>query len=470
MIRPVMASLWPRLNPYIPVWPTPKQAAFMALPHFEALYGGAAGGGKSVALLAAALMYVDIPGYSALILRRNYRAFEQQGGLVELSKLWLAGTGAVWNEATSTWRFPSGATLAFRHLHDVGHLQGSEYHFIGVDELADVLESDCLYLFTRLRAKATSSIPCRMRATANPIGPGVEWVYQRFLIEGPSAGRVFIPARFEDNPHLDRDAYRNSLAQLPWFMREALAEGRWDIRPTGGLFLRRWFEHALVDYQGLPTDLTICRFWDLAATKSQSGSDPDYTAGVLLGRSKESGLYVLDATRAQASDLEVRELIARVAQSDRDLARAKGWREPVIRIEQEPGAAGAYLIGEFRRRGLAGFDVRGVRPHGSKEDRARPLSALAEAGDLRLLRGPWNGPLVDELCAFPLGAHDDQVDALSGAYAQLVDADGGHARVRQLIITDGPEPRRGKWYGCDPPPPPPWWERQGRDWRDPWPR
>src|SRR5207249_1378374 len=133
--------------------------------------------------------------------------------------------------------------------------------------------------------------------------------------------------------------------QLPWFLREALQEGRWDIRPTGGLFLRRWFEHALIEDQRLPTDLILCRFWDLAATSSQAGSDPDHTAGVLLGRSKEGGLYVLDATRAQASDLEVRELIARVAQSDRDLARAKGWRDPAIRIEQEPGAAGTYLIG-----------------------------------------------------------------------------------------------------------------------------
>jgi predicted phage terminase large subunit-like protein len=406
----------------------------MCLPHLEALFGGAAGGGKSVALLAAALMYVDVPGYSALILRRNYRSFEQHGGLLELAKQWLSGTNAVWSEATSTWRFPSGATLSFRHLHDVGHLQGSEFQFIGVDELTEVTEQDYLYLFARLRAKADSSIPSRMRVTSNPVGPGVEWVYQRFLIEGLSAGRVFIPARFEDNPHLDQAGYRASLAQLPWFLRGALEEGRWDIRPEGGLFLRHWFAGSFVEYPRLPADLSLCRFWDLAATKARVGADPDYSAGVLLGRDPNGLLYALEVQRVQASDLEVLDLIARTAQADRLLAKKMDWPDPMIRVEQEPGAASAYLIGDLRRRMLAGFDFRGVRPNGSKADRARPLSALAEAGELRLVRAPWNGAFLDELCAFPFGGHDDQVDALSGAFEQLVANTRQRARVTRLRI------------------------------------
>ncbi|MDP9233573.1 MAG: phage terminase large subunit, partial [Actinomycetota bacterium] len=452
--------LWPRLNRYIPIWPTPKQAAFMALSDLEALFGGAAGGGKSVALLAAALMFADVPGYSALILRRSYRSFEQHGGLIELSKQWLSRTDATWNEATSTWRFPSGATLAFRHLHDVGHLQGSEYQFIGVDELAEVEEQDYLYLFARLRAKADSSVPCRMRVTCNPVGPGVEWVYQRFLIEGPSASLIFIPARFEDNPHLDQVGYRAALARLPWFLRGALQDGRWDIRPQGGLFLRSWFAGGTLEYPQLPADLTLCRFWDLAATKSRAGSDPDYTAGVLLGRDREGVFYVIDVVRAQASDLEVIELIARTAEADRRLAETKGWRAPMIRVEQEPGAASIYLIGEFRRRSLAGFDFRGVRPRGSKQDRARPLSAVAEAGELRLRRAPWNGTFLDELCAFPLGSHDDQVDALSGAYARLAEGERrGHVRIHRAIFGEPPSRIGRRRRFVDPPPPPHPWER-----------
>jgi predicted phage terminase large subunit-like protein len=428
--------LWPRLNRYIPIWPTPHQAAFMALPHLEALFGGAAGGGKSVALLAAALMDVDIPGYSALILRRSYRSFEQQGGLVELSKAWLSPTDASWNEAASTWRFPSGATLAFRHLHDVGHLQGSEFQFIGVDELAQIAEDDYQSLFARLRAKAGSPIPRRMRAASNPSGPGVEWVYQRFLIEGESASRVVIPSRLEDNPHLDQAGYRAALAQLSWSQRAALEEGRWDIRPEGGLFLRSWFDGGILEYPRLPASLSLCRFWDLAATRGRVGSDPDYTAGVLLGRGRDGVFYVIDVVRAQASDLEAMELIVRTTEADQHLAETKGWRAPMIRVEQEPGAGSTYLIGELRRSKLAGFDLRGVRPKGSKEDRARPLSAVAEAGELRLRRAPWNRAFLDELCAFPLGRHDDQVDALSGASGQLVGDTHRRARVRKLRIVN----------------------------------
>jgi predicted phage terminase large subunit-like protein len=261
-------------------------------------------------------------------------------------------------------------------------------------------------------------------------------VYQRFLIEGASAGRIFIPAKFEDNPHLDQVGYRASLAQLPWFLRGALEEGQWDIRPEGGLFLRRWFEGCFVEYPRLPSDLTLCRFWDPAATKGRAGSDPDYTAGVLLGRDRAGLLYVIDVVRAQASDLEVFELIARTAAADRLLAKKMEWPAPMIRMELEPGAASIYLIGELRRGRLAGFDFRGVRPRGSKQDRARPLSAPAESGELRLLRAPWNGAFLDELCAFPLGGHDDQVDALSGAFEELLVNARGHARVTKLRIVN----------------------------------
>jgi predicted phage terminase large subunit-like protein len=233
---------------------------------------------------------------------------------------------------------------------------------------------------------------------------------------------------------LGEASYRASLAQLPWFQRVALAEGRWDIRPTGGLFLRSWFDGCIVEYPRLPVDLSLCRFWDLAATKGRAGSDPDYTAGVLLGRGPDGVLYVIDVVRAQASDLEILELIAQTAQADRRLAEVKGWAAPMIRMEQEPGAASTYLIGEFRRRRLVGFDFRGVRPRGSKLDRARPLSAPADAGELRLLRAPWNGDFLDELCAFPVGRHDDQVDALSGAFEQVLANIRGRARVTKARI------------------------------------
>jgi hypothetical protein len=110
-----------------------------------------------------------------------------------------------------------------------------------------------------------------MRATSNPCGPDVDWVYHRFLIEGPSQGRVFIPAKFEDNPHLDQAGYKASLAQLPWFQRGPLEEGRWDIRPEGGLFLRAWFQEGVVESPRLPADLSLCRLWDPCGNEGPCG-------------------------------------------------------------------------------------------------------------------------------------------------------------------------------------------------------
>jgi hypothetical protein len=73
----------------------------------EALYGGAAGGGKSTALLMGALLYVDVPGYSALILRRTYTDLALPGALMDVAHEWLEGSAATWHEMEKTWRFPS---------------------------------------------------------------------------------------------------------------------------------------------------------------------------------------------------------------------------------------------------------------------------------------------------------------------------------------------------------------------------
>src|SRR5205807_375020 len=178
---------------YIPIRPTPRQMAFLHLWQEEAFFGGAVGGGKSVALLAAALQYVDVPGYAALIVRRNYMELVQPGGLIDLSKRWLGGTDAVWRESDYTWRFPSGATLTFRHLNDpnaVFALQGGEYQFIGIDELTEIDQEQYFFLFSRLRKLAGVTIPIRMRAASNPVGRGAQWVYEHFVAADPAWGRI----------------------------------------------------------------------------------------------------------------------------------------------------------------------------------------------------------------------------------------------------------------------------------------
>lgn len=440
--------LAPRLNRYVPIRPTPKQSAFLLVPHREAFYGGAAGGGKSSALLAASLQYADVAGYAALLVRRSFFELTQPNGLIDLSKQWLAGTDAVWRESDFTWRFPSGATLTFRHLLDARAelaFQGGEYQYIGVDEVTELEEDSYRFLFSRLRARAGSTLPLRMRAASNPYGPGAEWVYQRFVVEGPSVGRVFVRAVFEDNPHLDLVSYDESLRELPPGMREQLRHGSWDVRPEGGLFKRRWFDGRFVGPERLPSDLSLCRFWDLASTEQIRGSDPDHTAGVLLGRDHDGLFYVLDVVRARTTPLNVQKLIERVSEEDRQDASHRDWGAPAIRIEQEPGSAGKMLVDFYGRRVLQRFDFKGVVSSGSKDARAAPVSARAEAGHLLVSRAPWNGAFLDELCAFPFARHDDQVDALSGAYTELAGQSvKRHARISRAVFRETPGRRNSR--------------------------
>ena len=224
-------ALTPRLTPYIPHSPEPPQAAFLLLDCLEAFYGGAAGGGKSDALLMGALQYVDHADYDALIVRRTYAELSKPGAIMARSQEWLRPTDADWNETRKIWRFPSGATLSFgfcKREADVYQYQGAEFDFIGFDELTQFTERQYTYLFSRLRRRSGSPVPSRMRSASNPGGIGHGWVKKRFPIDGkPRARRVFIPAKLADNPHLDRDAYVQSLMELPEVTRQQLLEGDW---------------------------------------------------------------------------------------------------------------------------------------------------------------------------------------------------------------------------------------------------
>lgn len=178
------------------------------------------------------------------------------------------------------------------------------------------------------------------------------------------------------------------------------------LPPGGVLFNREWF--PVVD--AVPADAHSARYWDMAATEARVGSDPDWTAGCLMAE-QEGIYYIVDIRRVRERPRGVEHLIRQTAELDGtgvDL-----W------IEQEPGASGVNTIDHYSREVLKGFAVRGQRATGSKVERANPLSAAAEAGNVRLVRGAWINIFLDELQSFPLGAHDDQVDAASGAMAKL---------------------------------------------------
>ena len=424
----MLASIAPRWSRYIPpsdgvacascpshhlTLAHDKQYAFLMAPQREVLYGGAAGGGKSAALLIGALQYVDIPGYSAILFRRSYTDLALPGALMDRTQEWLRRTDAHWNDLTKTWTFPKGGTLTFgylSHTNDRYRYQSAEFQYIGFDELTQFPENDYRYLFSRLRqvkVGQVSSVPLRMRAASNPGGIGHDWVKQRFVTEGSTHERAFIPAKLADNPSLDAEGYIRSLSELDPITRQQLLNGDWTARHGGTKFKREWFD--IVDVA--PPESRFVRYWDLAATFPEAGEDPDWTTGLKLGLHTNGSFYVADVVRFRETPQVVEAKIARTAEID-----GVGC---AIRMEQEPGASGVMTIDHFARKVLLGYDFRGVRTSGAKEERANPVSAAAERRQIKLVKANWTTAFLDEIEAFPLGSHDDQVDALSGAYQEL---------------------------------------------------
>lgn len=396
-------------NPYIPHEPTIPQARFLLSLDRELCYGGQAGGGKSDALLMAALQFVEVPGYNAILFRKTYQDLSLPEALMDRAASWLAGTDAKWRGMEHQWVFPSGAVMTFGYLQtpaDRYRYQSAAFQFIGFDELTQFEEGSYTYLFSRLRKASGSDVPLRMRAATNPGGIGHAWVKARFVDTGK-----LIPASLHDNPYIDQEAYEGSLNMLDAVTRAQLRDGNWLVA-NGIMFRREWFP-IVEDY---PRDASFVRYWDLAATADTGRNNPDWTSGCQLAQ-KDGRYWIVDMAHTRATPLGVQELIRQKATSD--------GRRCAIWMEQEPGSSGVNTIDHYRREVLAGYEFYGDKVTGSKIERARPLSAAAEAGNVMLVKGPWNEAFLDEVCSFPSGAHDDQVDAVSGALA--------HASARFLI-------------------------------------
>jgi len=397
-------------NPFIPHMPTPKQTAFLACMLREAFYGGSAGGGKSDALLMGAAQFVHVPEYSGLLLRRTYADLSLPGAIMDRASDWWGDTDAVWSRTEKRWQFPSGARISFGFLAtdaDLERYKSAEFQYVGVDEMTQFTERQVMFLFSRLRRLRGARVPIRLRGASNPGSIGHEWVKNRYLSPESQRERPFFPARLTDNPHLDREEYEKSLENLDPVTRAQLLAGDWNARYDGNLFRREWY--SVID--ALPEQARRVRYWDLAATKESASHDPDWTVGARVSRTADGMWTIEDIRRFRGSPAEVEQMLRRTAELD-------GTGVPVF-IEQEPGASGKIVTDRFIREVLVGYAVYAVRATGPKIERAKPYSAQVNAGNVRILRAPWNAAYFDEHEAFPLGAHDDQVDAGSGAFAQL---------------------------------------------------
>jgi predicted phage terminase large subunit-like protein len=248
---------------------------------------------------------------------------------------------------------------------------------------------------------------------------------------------ICLPARFEkDHPHPMRtDIYRGGtgkhwkdnrqegeplwpkmfpleeLDRRAASMSEYAIAGQLQQRPMareGGMFKRAWFEGKFVESIDIRPGTKWVRHWDLG---SSTTAQADYTVGLKLGRMPDGRFVVGDVIRVKAEGHEVRQLIKTTAEQD--------GRHCEISLPKDPGQAGKVQAIDFVKM-LAGWNVHAEAETGDKATRAEPVSAQAFHGNLLIKRANWNDDFLEELCLFPAAPHDDQVDALSGAFARLL--------------------------------------------------
>ncbi|MBU3640007.1 phage terminase large subunit [Polynucleobacter sp. AP-RePozz3-80-G7] len=437
------------------------QTQFLATSADIAIYGGAAGGGKTWALLLEPLRHVVTnTEFAAVFFRRNTVQVRNPGGLWDESNKLYPLMYAKPVSHVLEWHWPKGGRVKFAHLeHENTKLdwQGAQIPLICFDELTHFSRSQFFYLLSRNRSM--SGVKPYIRATCNPdadswVAELIEWwidqksglaipersgvvrwfiVINDKILWGDSAQELiekygsvdlpsdheeqvhpksltFISAKLSDNKALLKSDpnYLANLKALPAVEQARLLGGNWKIRPAAGLYFRReWCE--IVD--AIPSGTRFVRYWDLAATPKTEGNDPDWTIGVKLGHNPVTGLYyVAHVVRLRDTSLKVENSIINMASSDTSACR--------IGLPQDPGQAGksqaSYLIGK-----LAGYTVTARPERGSKIIRFGPFSAQAQAGNVKILRGSWNEAFFTSLEGFPDANHDDDVDACGGAFGMF---------------------------------------------------
>jgi predicted phage terminase large subunit-like protein len=447
------------------------QEQFLSSPADIVIFGGAAGGGKSFGVLLETLRHcTNNPLFAAVAFRRNNTQVRNPGGLWDASMKLYPKTGAYPVTHILEWRWPGGGKVKFNHLENENTVldwQGAEVPLIIFDELTHFLESQFWYMLSRNRSM--SGVKGYIRATTNPDADSwvarliAWWIDQDtgYAIEERSGvlryfirvdeqllwanspeelleqygirdedgyllpadhedqiqpkSLTFILSKLTDNKILMKSdpSYMANLKAMSRVERERLLGGNWKIKPAAGLYFKR-SDVTLIDR--VPTDvLKWVRCWDLAATEvGENNPNPDYTAGVLMGRRPNGKFVIADVVRERLRSQKVRELVLRTANND-------GYDVP-IHLPQDPGQAGKEQAESYIRE-LVGFIVSAERVTGDKLSRADPFAAQWQAGNVEVVRGAWNDAYFSELEQFPADkktGHDDQVDASSDCFAELV--------------------------------------------------
>lgn len=443
-------------NPWIPKLnnegkpykPNKKQMQALLMQDVDDLFfGGAVGGGKSEFFLQDASLYLDVPGYAALILRKKRRDLKAKGGLIPRSKQWwMAHPGNKYGRAKFDghdfiWEFPTRdpsrpSSVSFGYLDhedDENNYGSTEYQRVYADESGQIRPYQLEFLFSRMRGTRdiTDVVPTGMRSASNPGLPYHAYIKSKYVDDVTrSLDSAFIPSTLDDNiENVDIDKYNKSLEHLDPVRYQQLRHGDWEVQSEGQMFDRTWYDERLLDH--LPELLkgqryVATRYWDMAATKDRKGKNPAWTAGCLMAKminsradagERENGLaYIMDMVRSRQDPQGVEKLLKTTAAAD---AALEVLDRVDIHIEQEGGGQAKILLDYYQRQVLGAYSVTADKVTKSKEDRAVPLSTKSRQGHIWIVKGPWMNDFFNELEAFPNGKIKDQVDCTSGALNKL---------------------------------------------------
>lgn len=440
------------------------QECFLSTAADIAIYGGAAGGGKSFALLLEPLRYLDVPGFNGLILRRTNKEVMNVGGLWHEADGIYSSIGAEPRVSELCWKFPSGVDIKFDHLeheNDKHKYQGAQAPFIGFDELTRFTETQFWYMLSRNRS--TCGVSPYVRATCNPDASSwvakliAWWIDQRTglpiaeragmlrwfirragqLVWRDSAAELeaeypgcqpksltFIPATLDDNPALtSKDpGYRANLEALPHVEQERLLHGNWKVLDSEGAeWPGEYFDDLYSDQWPAAFELSA-----IAVDPSKGREKGDYSAIVFVGVT--GGLIYVDA------DLE-RRPVPSIVEDTANMAAAYG---PQV-IGFEANGFQDLIAPEFDRYCMANrlppYPIELIENYGvAKEVRIRRLGGWLRSKRIKLRRNAATELLVQQMMMFPLGDHDDGPDALEMAI-RLLDslASAGVTSIPQTV-------------------------------------
>ncbi len=425
-----------------------------------ALYGGAAGGGKSFALLLEPLRNVHNPHFGAVCFRRTMPQIKNEGGLWDESSKMYPLLNAKPNIAESFWKFDEmgGGVVSFAHLqyeHTIYEYQGAQIPLMLFDELTHFTKKQFFYMLSRNRS--TCGVKPYIRCTTNPdkkswVRKFIDWWIEPKLLPNdepnPRAGLpipsrsgviryfivsdddviwrdkredfdaedqmkvksfTFISAKITDNKILlQKDpGYLANLHSQNKTEKAKLLDGNWDAEEKAG----EMFNRATIPViEAVPMNLKkIVRYWDRASSEKP---EADWTVGLKMGLMDDGKICVINMIRFQGRPAKVEAAITNAASQD-----GKGCE---VCLEKDPGQAGEMEV-QYLASKLLGYRVRIFKATASKLTRAGPVSSQASVGNVVVVAGPWNDDFFNELETFPTeGAKDDIVDTFSGGFEAIV--------------------------------------------------